>query len=299
LISLSSNQVKGHLAMLAFSGLVAGSFALGVRVANDISPAAFTLLRFVVAVSILGTFILSRGPIPKAVFIAPWRYFILGACISIYFVLMFEGLRFASSISLAAIFTFAPLLSGFFGFVLMRQKMTIWIFFGLIIGAFGALYVIFNGDLARLFIFDFGIGEAIFFIGVIFHALYTPLARKLNRGEKPIIFVLMTTSAALVLVSVYGFSDLLKTDLFSLPSMVWKTIFYTAILASVITFFLIQFATLVLPSSKVMAYTYLVPPWALVWELSLGSNNFSQSITYGIIVTAMALLILLWAPEGE
>jgi drug/metabolite transporter (DMT)-like permease len=181
----------------------------------------------------------------------------------------------------------------------MRQKMTIWIFFGLIIGAFGALYVIFNGDLARLFIFDFGIGEAIFFIGVIFHALYTPLARKLNRGEKPIIFVLMTTSAALVLVSVYGFSDLLKTDLFSLPSMVWKTIFYTAILASVITFFLIQFATLVLPSSKVMAYTYLVPPWALVWELSLGSNNFSQSITYGIIVTAMALLILLWAPEGE
>ena len=162
--------------MLAFSGLVAGSFALGVRVANDISPAAFTLTRFVVAVSILGTFILSRGPIPKAVFIAPWRYFILGACISIYFVLMFEGLRFASSISLAAIFTFAPLLSGFFGFVLMRQKMTIWIFFGLIIGAFGALYVIFNGDLARLFIFDFGIGEAIFFIGVIPHALYTPLA---------------------------------------------------------------------------------------------------------------------------
>ena len=234
--------------MLAFSGLVAGSFALGVRVANDISPAAFTLLRFVVAVSVLGTFVLTRVPIPKSVFAAPWRYFILGACISIYFVLMFEGLKFASSLSLAAMFTFAPLLSGLFGFVLMRQRMTIWIFLGLIIGAYGALFVIFNGNLARFIALDFGIGEIIFFIGVVFHALYTPLARKLNRGEKPIIFVLMTTFGALVLVSIYGFSDLLRTDLFALSPMIWKTIFYTAILASVFTFFLIQFATLVLPS---------------------------------------------------
>ena len=285
--------------MLAFSGLVAGSFALGVRVANDISPAAFTLLRFVVAVSVLGTFVLIRAPIPKSVLAAPWRYFILGACISIYFVLMFEGLKFASSLSLAAMFTFAPLLSGFFGFVLMGQKMTIWIFLGLIIGAYGALYVIFNGNLARFIALDFGIGEIIFFIGVIFHAIYTPLARKLNRGEKPIIFVLMTSFGALVLVSIYGFSDLLRTDLFALSPMIWKTILYTSILASVITFFLIQFATLVLPSSKVMAYTYLVPAWALVWELSLGTNNFSQSIIYGIIITVVALIVLLWAPEGE
>ena len=285
--------------MLAFSGLVAGSFALGVRVANDISPAAFTLLRFVVAVSVLGTFVLIRAPIPKSVLAAPWRYFILGACISIYFVLMFEGLKFASSLSLAAMFTFAPLLSGFFGFVLMGQKMTIWIFLGLIIGAYGALYVIFNGNLSRFIALDFGIGEIIFFIGVIFHAIYTPLARKLNRGEKPIIFVLMTSFGALVLVSIYGFSDLLRTDLFALSPMIWKTILYTAILASVITFFLIQFATLVLPSSKVMAYTYLVPAWALVWELSLGTNNFSQSIIYGIIITVVALIVLLWAPEGE
>ena len=285
--------------MLAFSGLVAGSFALGVRVANDISPAAFTLLRFVVAVSVLGTFVLIRAPIPKSVLAAPWRYFILGACISIYFVLMFEGLKFASSLSLAAMFTFAPLLSGFFGFVLMGQKMTIWIFLGLIIGAYGALYVIFNGNLSRFIALDFGIGEIIFFIGVIFHAIYTPLARKLNRGEKPIIFVLMTSFGALVLVSIYGFSDLLRTDLFALSPMIWKTILYTAILASVITFFLIQFATLVLPSSKVMAYTYLVPAWALVWELSLGTNNFSHSIIYVIIITVGALIVLLWAPEGE
>ena len=113
-MTISSNELKGHLAMLAFSGLVAGSFALGVRVANDMSPAAFTLIRFVIAASILATFILTKTGFTKNVLKAPWRFFVLGGCIAIYFVLMFEGLKIASSVSLAAVFTFAPLFSGFF-----------------------------------------------------------------------------------------------------------------------------------------------------------------------------------------
>ena len=40
--SLTSDEVRGHLAMLAFSGLVAGSFSLGAIVANDIDPQAIT-----------------------------------------------------------------------------------------------------------------------------------------------------------------------------------------------------------------------------------------------------------------
>ena len=57
---IAGNELRGHLAMLAFSGLVAGSFALGVKVANDITPAAFTLIRFVIAVSILATVLLIK-----------------------------------------------------------------------------------------------------------------------------------------------------------------------------------------------------------------------------------------------
>ena len=70
--------------MLAFSGLVAGSFALGVKVANDITPAAFTLIRFVIAVSILATVLLIKTEFTKKVFKAPWRFFVLGGCIAIY-----------------------------------------------------------------------------------------------------------------------------------------------------------------------------------------------------------------------
>ena len=295
---ISGNELRGHLAMLAFSGLVAGSFALGVKVANDITPAAFTLIRFVIAVSILATVLLIKTEFTKKVFKAPWRFFVLGGCIAIYFVLIFEGLKIASSVSLAAVFTFAPLLSGLFGYILVRQKMSLSIFTALIIGAIGALWVVFEGNFQRLIMLEFGLGEMIFFCGVVFHALYTPLSRKLNRGESPLGFAFATTLGATVLMIFYGIGDVYQTDLLNLSWMVWLTLFYTALFASALTFFLIQYATLVLPSSKVMAYTYLVPSWALMWELGLGQNISIYNIGLGILLTIFALVILLWAPEG-
>jgi hypothetical protein len=47
-----------------------------------------------------------------------------------------------------------------------------------------------------------------------------------------------------------------------------------------------------------MAYTYLVPSWALLWELGLGQGVSIYNIGFGITLTILALVILLWAPEG-
>ena len=42
--------IQGHLAMLAFSAMVAGSFSLGAMMANDIDPVVFNAARFWLAV---------------------------------------------------------------------------------------------------------------------------------------------------------------------------------------------------------------------------------------------------------
>ena len=44
-----SRAQRGHLAMLAFSALVAGSFSLGAMAAKFVSPAALTVARFALA----------------------------------------------------------------------------------------------------------------------------------------------------------------------------------------------------------------------------------------------------------
>lgn len=283
----------GHLAMLLFSVLVAGSFALGVLAANDIAPMALNAVRFWIAAAIIGAIVVARGGVPRAALAAPWRYLVLAAVFTLYFVLMFEGLKTAPSVSAAAVFTLTPLLTAAVGWLLLRQGVTPRIAFALTIGALGALWVIFRADLQAILRFDVGRGELIYFVGCISHSFYTPLVRKLNRGESALVFTFGTLVAGAMLLTVLGWSHIISTPWLTLPSVVWVTIFYTAVFASAATFTLLQFAALRLPSSKVMAYTFLTPAWVIVWNVGLGAALPPLAVGFGVAMTIVALVLLL------
>lgn len=283
----------GHLAMLLFSVLVAGSFALGVLAANDISPMALNAVRFWIAAAIIGAIVVARGGVPRAALAAPWRYLVLATVFTLYFVLMFEGLKTAPSVSVAAVFTLTPLLTAAVGWLLLRQGVTPRIAFALTIGALGALWVIFRADLQAMLRFDVGRGELIYFVGCISHSFYTPLVRKLNRGESALVFTFGTLVAGAAVLTVLGWFDIMSTPWLMLPSIVWVTILYTAIFASAATFTLLQFAALRLPSSKVMAYTYLTPAWVILWNVGLGAALPPLTVGFGVAMTIVALVLLL------
>jgi len=287
-----SAPARGHLAMLCFSAMIAGSFALGSMAANHIAPLALTAARFGLAIAIIAVLAGLTTGIPARAFAAPWRYLLLGSCFAIYFVLMFEGLKTAPAISTAAVFTLTPLMTAGFGWLLLRQAMTRRMVLALAIGAAGALWVIFRGDLQALMRFQLGRGETIFLIGCIAHAAYTPLARKLSRGESPAVFSMGMMCGALVLVAGYGWRDIAATDWGALPGIVWVTLLYITVFASVVTFILLQYATLRLPSAKVMAYTYLTPSWVILWEIALGHGTPPGVIVVGVALTALALVLL-------
>lgn len=286
-------DIQGHLAMLTFSALVAGSFSLGSMSANMISPAALNAARFVIASVVIGVAVVATTGVKPQALRAPWRYFVLGGLFAVYFVLMFEGLKTARPISAAAVFTLTPIIAAGFGWVLLRQVTTGRMALALAIGAVGALWVIFRADLAALRRFEIGRGETVYFIGCVSHALYTPMVRKLNRGEPAVVFTLGTLFAGGTLLFVYGWRDVLGTDWLTLPAIVWITIFYVSIFASAATFVLLQFASLRLPSAKVMAYTYLTPSWVILWEIGLGNGAPSALVFGGVALTILALYLLL------
>ncbi len=283
----------GHLAMLLFSLLVAGSFALGALAANQISPTALNAVRFWIAVVIIGVAALATTGLPRSAAAAPWRYVVLAGFFTTYFVLMFEGLKTAAAVSAAAVFTLTPILSAGFGYILLRQVLTPRMALALTIGALGALWVIFRADIQAILRFEVGQGEVIYFWGCMAHAVYTPLVRKLNRGEPAVVFTFGTLLAGAVMLTAWGWGDIRATDWTGLPPIVWVTIGYTAIFASAATFTLLQFATLRLPSSKVMAYTYLTPSWVIVWDLALGGTAPPALVLAGLVLTVVALVMLL------
>ena len=279
--------------MLCFSALVAGSFSLGSLAANEIAPAALNAARFGIAACVIGAVAWARGGVPRSALVAPWRYLLLGGFFATYFVLMFEGLKTAPPVSAAAVFTLTPVLAGGFGWRLLRQVTTPRMALALAIGATGALWVIFRADIAALMAFAVGRGEVIYFFGCVAHAVYTPLVRRLNRGESAVVFTLGTLLAGALILTVYGWGDLRATHWAALPGIVWITLIYIAIFASAATFVLLQFASLRLPSAKVMAYTYLTPTWVIGWEIALGNGVPGPLVLAGVALTIVALLMLL------
>lgn len=289
---LSQSQ-KGHLAMLAFSALVAGSFSLGAMASRFTSPSAITVVRFAIAGGIVGAAAALTTGIPRSAWAAPWRYLVLGGLMAAYFVLMFWGLQTAAAVPTAAVFTLIPVMASGFGWLLLRQVTTPRMALALAIGAAGALWVIFRGDPAALLRFEIGRGEAIYFVGCIAHAIYAPMVRKLNRGESATVFSFGMMMAGFVLLSIWGWRDVIATDWVNLPAIVWICLIYVAVVASAMTFVLLQYASMRLPSAKVMAYTYLTPSWVILWEIALGRPAPPMVVLGGIALTILALVLLL------
>jgi drug/metabolite transporter (DMT)-like permease len=288
-----SQSGRGHLAMLAFSALVAGSFSLGSLAAPHVDPGALSALRFLLAGLLVGAAALATTGLPRSAWRSPWRYAVLGGLLASYFVLMFEGLKTAPPVSAAAVFTLTPLMAAGFGWLLLRQRLTGRMALALAIGASGALWVIFRADLSALMALQIGRGEVIYFAGCVAHAVYTPMVRKLNRGEPAVVFTFGMMVAGTGLLGLYALPAILATDWAALPGIVWVTLVYVAVAASAMTFVLLQYATLRLPSAKVMAYTYLVPSWVILWEIVLHGAVPAGLVLAGVAMTGLALWLLL------
>lgn len=290
---MTPDEFRGHAAMLLFSGLVAGSFSLGSIVANDIAPGALNAARFAIAALVIGAAALATTGLPRSALAAPWRYPLMGGIFAFYFVMMFEGLKTAPPVSASAVFTLTPLMAAGFGWLLLRQVTTPRMALALAMGAAGALWVIFRADLQALLAFELHTGEVIYFWGCVAHAFYTPLVRKLNRGEPPVVFTFGMLVSGAVVLTLFGWSDIRATDWAGLRPVVWLTLLYVALFASAATFVLLQYAALKLPSAKVMAYTYLTPSWVIAWEAGLGNGVPRALVLPGIALTITALFLLL------
>jgi len=285
-----SEALKAHGAMFVFAAAISWSFTLGGLAAKHVDPSALTAMRFALAGLIMG--VVASRVMRREHWVMPWRYLVLGGLLAGYFILMFEALRLTDPVSTGAIFTLTPLMSAGFGWLLLRQITPRIVMGSHLLAGLGALWVIFRADLARMLAFDLGPGEWIYLVACAGHAFYTPLVRRLHRGEPVAVFTFGTILGGLVITLIYGGRALIATDWTALPPIVWATALYLAVFATAMTFFLLQFATLRLPSAKVMAYGYLVPSFVILWEGLLGHGWIAGPVFLGVALTIAALLVL-------
>ena len=290
-------KLKGHLAMLLFAVLIAGSFSFGGLAARYMEAEPLMLWRYILTVVVMAALAFGAFRVPLTLPKQAWRFLLLGGLIAIYMLTMFMALEFTSPVATGAVFTLMPLLSAGFALPVLGQRTRPGVLAGLLIAAAGAVWVIFRGNIDAILAFDVGTGEMIFFVGVVCHALYVPLIRRFDRGESAVGFGFWVTVGATLWLIPPGIRSLIATDFSALPVAVYATVTYLAVVTTAGTFLLLQYASMRLPASKVLGYGYLTPSFIILLEGLMGHGWASPPVLAGALVTACGLALMALLPD--
>ena len=285
--------------MLLTAGLVSTSFTVGKAITTGLDPAVLTLVRFLLAVLLFLPWISKQYGLR-----IPDKKQLLGyACISFaltgFFWLMFLSLRSTTALNTGVIFTLVPSISGIYSAILLRERLGKYRILAMIPATAGAIWVLFHGNLNRLMAFDLNRGDLIFFCGCLLMALYTPLVKLLHRDEPMAVmtfWILVTGSGWLLLLSGYRLQAVPWAEV---RMQVWAGIVYLAVFCTIITFFLSQLSTLYLGPTRVMAYSYLYPPFILIIDWLFGQPLPSAQTLPGVVLIIAAMFIVQQGSEGR
>jgi len=278
--------------MLAASLAISGSFSIGDRVADALDPIAVTFARFSIALLVFGAILAAKRQLRLPSSSGWLRYLAIGLSPAIFFTVMFEALQLTDAVNTSAIFTLMPVLTGIIAWVLLRQAFSLWQWLVLLVAALATVWVVFGGSLEAIAGFSIGRGEILFFAGVAVYAFYSPVIRLVHRGESMTVLTFWVLVTGLACIVAWGGGRIAATDWLALPPRVWVGLLYLGTFTTAISFFLIQYASLHLPSAKVMAYTYLIPAFVIVENALFGLGWPNLSVIAGIAVIALAMVAL-------
>lgn len=281
-----------HSLLLFAAIVVSSSFTVGKAITHGLDPAVLLLVRYMVAVLCLAPIILWRYSHFRPSLGQLGGYSLVSASTVGFFWCMFEALRYTTAINTSIIFTLVPGISGIYSALFLGERLGRHRLLALFCGMVGALWVIFQGDLARLLALDVNHGDLLFLAGCFLMAAYTPLVKTFHRQESMVamtFWVLVTGLGWLLLLSIPRLADVQWQEV---STSVWAGIAYLAVFSTIITFYLTHIATIHIGPTRVMAYSYFYPAFVLVINWFFGKGLPPAIILPGVIVVSLATIVL-------
>jgi drug/metabolite transporter (DMT)-like permease len=217
-----------HALMVLAAILVSTSFTVGAAITRGLDPIVLTLVRFALAAAIFGPLVHIRYGLgfSPSLFL---RSSLISACLVIFFCCMFLSLRFTSALNTSVIFALVPSISGGYALFINKERLGRGQMLALVCGMVGVLWVIFRGEPEQLLAMQWNRGDLIFLGGCFAMGLYTPLIKRLHRGESMAVmtfWVLVSGSFWLLILAGPRLSAVAWS---AVPLFVWLGVAYLAI----------------------------------------------------------------------
>jgi len=244
-------------------------------------------------------FILIRVTIGATVFIVVWRltifekirskqdYFRLMVCgifgVAANQLFFFKGLSMTTTISASVLMTSNPIIVMVLSYFILKEKITVQKFLGILLGSAGAVLVLSRGDMtweSGNFLGDFFIllNSTSF---AIFLVLVKPLMNKYN-ALTVIGWVFLFGS---LVVIPFGISEVLQVQWSQLPAHVWLSVVYIVLFTTIFAYFLNVWALKYVNPTVVSYYIYLQPVFAsLIAFMFLKENHEPSMILFALMI---------------
>jgi drug/metabolite transporter (DMT)-like permease len=281
-----------HGLMLLAAILVSSSFTVGKAITHGLDPAVLILIRYLLATILFAPLVIGK----RLFFLPPARqllgYSTISACTVGFFWCMFAALRHTSAINTSIIFTLVPGISGVYSALFLRERLGASRLLALLCGMFGALWVIFRGDIHRLLAMDINRGDLLFLAGCFLMAAYTPLVKKVHRQESMLVMTFWVLATGCGWLFLLAAPRLGAVDWQGVEPMVWLGVLYLGIFTTIVTFYLTHLATPYLGPTRVMAYSYFYPAFVLVIDWAMGHPLPAPIILPGVVVVTLAIVVI-------
>ncbi len=282
-----SQRLKVHIALFIVALIYGATFTLAKLVMPlYIKPFAFILLR--VGVASVCIYLFHRYYV-KGKITDRKDFFPLFVCavfgIAGNMLLFFQGLSITSPINASVLMLNTPVFVLVFAVIILKEKLTFQIVGGIILAAFGALFLI--GGARFQFDSTTALGDLYITMNAIIYAFYLVYAKRLMVKYHPLTVTLYAFFFGFILVLPFGLNQTLEIDFLHLPLFIWGCIAFITIGATFLTYVLNAYALRYASSSLVGTYIYLQPVLATLIAVSTGKDELSvQKIISMLIVFA-------------
>jgi drug/metabolite transporter (DMT)-like permease len=274
-----TKTTKAHLALLAANIIYAASFPIAKNAMEFISDGQFVLMRVIGATLLfwLTALLFVKEKTDKADF--P-RLVLLGVFgVAINQSLFLKGLHLTSSIDAALMMVTTPILVTIIAAISIKEKITVIKMLGIIIGFFGAAFLVYQGNNANGNESSL-IGNLYVLINAISWGTYLVLVKPLMQKYHTVTILKWTFLFGLPLVTPLGISDLASTNWQIIPSNILFFMIFVIVFTTFVAYLLNTLALRQLSTSVVSAYIYLQPLLSALIAIWF----FNSSITWQKII---------------
>lgn len=195
----------------------------------------------------------------------------------------FNGLNLTSPINSSIIMTSNPIMVVILAFFLLKERIQTLKIAGVIVGTFGAVWLILLGNPHGSGTSSI-LGDIYIFINSLTYALYLVLVKPLMSKYKPITVITLVFTFGLGYIMLYPpvWTELRLVDFSSIPAFIYWEIAFVIIAVTFLAYLLNIFALKIVSPSIASSYIYLQPVFAGVFAwlfVSWLKADYVQDIT--------------------